>query len=86
MLETQTAHDRQWGWRILAMNTFAFTICFMAWMHLVIRRMLQQQASHLTSQMEVAHQRPQPSEAGSPPIRRNCQQWPDETMKEPSPS
>ncbi|MHB9078464.1 MAG: MFS transporter [Pirellulaceae bacterium] len=32
MLESLTAHDRRWGWWILAMNTLAFTVCFMAWM------------------------------------------------------
>lgn len=32
MLTDATRHDRQWAWRILAMNTLAFTVCFMAWM------------------------------------------------------
>lgn len=60
------------------------SICFI-WMHLVIRRMLQQQAPHLTAQMDSSQQRPHPSEPGNPPIHRNCNEWPDESLKEPSP-
>lgn len=32
MLTDATLPDRRWAWRILAMNTLAFTVCFMAWM------------------------------------------------------
>lgn len=32
MLDMTTRREQRWAWQILAVNTFAFTVCFMAWM------------------------------------------------------